>query len=116
MHQQMFEIQYRNYPAIISLLKETEKQGRVNARRYSLSIVSKYNRDLKEFINLINISPNLFAQGKLSIGLVVRILKNIRRDYLKRIDISLRLNIIEKIWLKNYIIGKYRESVNPFIK
>lgn len=113
MNQQTFEIQYKDYPAMISLLKETEEQGRVSARRYSLSIVNEYNRDLKQFTYAMN--QKLFDTGKMSIGLVVRIIKNIRREYLKRVDASVRLSTIEKNWLKNYIIGKYRESVNPFI-
>ena len=115
MNIQSFEIQYRDYPAMVCLIKETEEQNRIAARKYALNVVNKYNRDLKEFINLTTLRPNLFAQGTLSIGLVVRIIKNMRREYLKRVDASVKLNKIERTLLKNYIVGKYRESVNPFI-
>jgi hypothetical protein len=113
MNQQTYEIQYKDYPAMISLIKETEDNGRVGASRYSLSVISEYNRDLNEFIGAIN--SKLIKDGQMSISLIVRIIKNIRGEYLKRVDESIKLNTIEKNLLKNYIIGKYRKSINPFI-
>lgn len=113
MNIQKWETMYKNYPAMISLLKETAEQDRKAAKRYALSVVNEYNKDLKEFLGAIHYK--LINKGHMSTGLIVRIIKNIRRDYLKRVDESVRLSELEKDWLKNYIIAKYRESVNPFI-
>ena len=113
MNNQQLEWQYKNYPAMISLIQETTEKDRKYARRYSLSVINEYNLDLKQFT--ATISHKLHGGVHMSTGLIVRIIKSIRRDYLKRVDSSVRLSVIEKNWLKNYIIARYREEVNPFI-
>jgi hypothetical protein len=113
MNIQAIEIKYKNYPAMISFFKETDELGRKWAVRYCESVVNEYNRDLKEFT--ASICHKLHGGIHMSTGLIVRIIKSIRREYLKRVDSSVRLNKIEKYWLKNYIIARYREEVNPFI-
>ena len=96
---------------MISLINETIENDRLNSKRYALSVVEEYNFDLKQFIGVIYYK----LTGCMKTGLIIRIIRNIRSDYLERVDNCVKLNEIEKNWLKNYIVARYRESVKPFI-
>src|ERR1035437_843819 len=96
---------YKNYPAILSFFREVEEQDRKSAKRYALSVINEYNKDLKGFVGVVAYKHD--NTWHLATGLIVRIIKSIRREYLKRVDSSVRLNGIEKDWLKNYIIARY---------
>lgn len=104
-----FEVQYRDYPAVVSLFRETVEQNRPFAKRFISETIANYNRDINQFKDAVT------CYGAMRVDLVIRILKSLRRDYLKRIDASLKLNPQEKSLLKNYIIARYRQQVNPYI-